>query len=65
MKLQPVSIAGQPFRHVALEILALVEQQVGDIEAARSNYRAIVDDPAAAIGIRSRAAQMLNLLSAS
>ncbi len=65
MKLQPMSIAGQSFRHVALEILALNEQRAGDIEAARSNYRAIVDDPSAATGIRSRAAQMLKLLSAS
>lgn len=65
MKLEPMSIAGQSFRHVALEILALTEQRAGDIEAARSNYRAIVDDPSAAIGIRTRAARMLNLLSAS
>ena len=64
-KLKPMTIAGQPFRHVALEILALTEQKFGDIQAAKSNYRAIVDDPSAATGIRSRAAQMLYLLSAS
>ena len=63
-KIQPMSAAGQPFRHVALEILALTAQREGDIEAARTNYRAIVDDPAAATGIRTRAAQMLNILGA-
>ncbi|MGB0631225.1 MAG: tetratricopeptide repeat protein [Alphaproteobacteria bacterium] len=64
-KIQPMSNAGQPHRHVALEILALTAQREGDIEAARTNYRAIVDDPAAATGIRTRAAQMLNILGAS
>ena len=64
-KIQPMSTAGRPYRHVALEILALTAQREGDIEAARTNYRAIVDDPAAATGIRTRAAQMLNILGAS
>ena len=64
-RIQPMSAAGKPYRHVALEILALTAQRSGDIEAARSNYRAIVDDPAAPTGIRTRAAQMLNILGAS
>lgn len=64
-RIQPMANAGQPYRHAALEILALTAQREGDIDAARANYRAIVDDPAAAAGIRTRAAQMLNILGAS
>ncbi|NBP73223.1 MAG: hypothetical protein EBU57_08720 [Alphaproteobacteria bacterium] len=64
-RIQPMANAGQPYRHAALEILALTAQREGDIDAARANYRAIVDDPAAATGIRTRAAQMLNILGAS
>tara|TARA_B100000700_G_scaffold329775_1_gene452819 strand:+ start:1646 stop:2299 length:654 start_codon:yes stop_codon:yes gene_type:complete len=64
-KIQPMSSAGRPYRHVALEILALTAQREGNVEMARSHYRAIVDDPDAATGIRTRAAQMLNILGAS
>ena len=64
-KIQPMSGAGKPYRLIALEILALTAQREGDLDTARANYRAIVDDPAAATGIRTRAAQMLNILGAS
>lgn len=64
-KIQPMSGPGKPYRHIALEILALGAKREGDIEDARSRYREIVDDPAAANGIRSRAAQMLNILGGS
>ena len=64
-KIQPMSGAGKPYRLIALEILALTAQREGDLATARANYRAIVDDPAAATGIRTRAAQMLNILGAS
>ena len=64
-RVQPMTGAGKPYRHVALEILALTAQRDGDADAARANYRAIVDDPAAVTGIRTRAAQMLNILGAS
>ncbi|MEE2997451.1 MAG: tetratricopeptide repeat protein [Pseudomonadota bacterium] len=64
-RIQPMTGAGKPYRHVALEILALTAQRDGDADAARANYQAIVDDPKAATGIRTRAAQMLNILSAS
>ncbi|CAN0522967.1 unnamed protein product, partial [Laminaria digitata] len=43
-KVQPMSAAGQAYRHIALEILALTAQRAGDMEKARANYRAIVDD---------------------
>ncbi|MEC7488061.1 MAG: tetratricopeptide repeat protein [Pseudomonadota bacterium] len=64
-KIQPLSVAGRPYRHIALEILALTAERTGDLAEARANYRAIVDDPNAAAEIRTRAAQMLNILGKS
>ena len=43
-KIQPMSGAGKPYRLIALEILALTAQREGDLDTARANYRAIVDD---------------------
>lgn len=64
-KIQPMSGAGKAYRHIALEILALTAQRAGDMDKARANYRAIVDDAASPPGIRARASQMLNILGAS
>lgn len=64
-KIQPMTGAGKPYRHVALEIMAMAAQRSGDMEKARSSYRAIVDDAASPPGIRARASQMLNILGAS
>ena len=64
-KIQPMSGAGKAYRHIALEILALTAQRSGDMDKARANYRAIVDDVASPPGIRARASQMLNILGAS
>lgn len=64
-RIQPLTAAGGSFRHIALEILALAAQRAGDSEKARETYRTIVDDPEAPAGIRTRAAQMLNILGVS
>jgi hypothetical protein len=64
-KIQPMTGAGKSYRHVALEIMALTAQRAGDLEKARTNYRAIVDDAASPPGIRARASQMLSILGAS
>jgi hypothetical protein len=61
-RIQPLTSPGNGFRHIALEIVALAAQRAGDAEKAKSNYKAIVDDPAAPTGVRTRAAQMLNIL---
>ena len=64
-RVRPMSGAGKAYRHVALEIMALAAMKSGDTEAARGYYREIVDEPASASGIRTRAAQMLNILGDS
>lgn len=64
-KIQPMTGAGEAYRHIALEILALTAQRAGDMEKARANYREIVDDAASPPGIRTRASQMLNILGES
>lgn len=64
-KIQPMTGAGKPYRHVALEIMALAAQRAGNMDKARTSYRAIVDDAASPPGIRARASQMLSILGAS
>ena len=64
-RVRPMSEGEKPYRHVALEIMALAAMKSGDIEEARGHYRQIVDDPAAAGGIRTRAAQLLKILGNS
>jgi hypothetical protein len=64
-RVRPMSGAGKTYRHVALEIMALAAMKSGATEVARGHYREIVDDPAAARGIRTRAAQILNILGES
>lgn len=61
-RLQPLIRAGGPWRHSALEILALLAQEAGDTDKAREHYRRIADDPEAPQNIRGRAAQMLAIL---
>ena len=61
-KLLALTRGGSAFRHMAFEILALAAQSAGDVEKAKQNYKAIVDDAEAPQGIRSRASQMLAIL---
>lgn len=61
-KLQPLSEAGNPWRHSALEIMALIAQKSGDIKTARGYYQRLVDDAEAASGVRGRASQMLAII---
>jgi hypothetical protein len=64
-KIQPMTGAGKAYRHVALEIVAMLAQRSGDMEKARASYQAIVDDPQSPMGIRARASLMLNINGAS
>ena len=47
---------------MALEILALCAKRDGDIREARARYEEVANDPEAPDGIRSRAAQMVEIL---
>ena len=64
-RIEPLTRAGGPFRHVALEIVALNALRANDAEKAKTSYRAIVDDAEAPPGIRGRASQMLSILGES
>lgn len=61
-KLGPLTQAGEAYRYIALEILAVAAQKAGDIEKAKTHYKSIVDDPAAPTSVRSRASQMIGIL---
>ena len=60
--LQPLSKAGNPWRHSALEIMALIAQKSGDIKTARGYFKRLVDDAESASGVRGRARQMLAII---
>ena len=60
--LQPLSETGNPWRHSALEILALIAQKSGDIKTAKEYFQRLVDDAEAASGVRGRASQMLAII---
>jgi hypothetical protein len=61
-KLAPLTQAGEAYRYIALEILAVAAQKAGDIEKAKTQYKSIVEDPAAPTSVRSRASQMIGIL---
>ena len=61
-RIGPLTAAGRPFRHIALEILALSAHGSGASEKALANYRSIVDDAEAPAGIRARASRMVSIL---
>ena len=61
-RVQKLTGPGKPYRHMALEILALCAKRDGDIREARARYEEVANDPEAPNGIRSRAAQMVEIL---
>lgn len=61
-RLDPLAGAASPWRHSALEIMALAAQKSGDIKRAREYYKRIVDDVDAPQGVRGRASQMLAII---
>ena len=64
-RIEPMTTAGRPYRHVGLEILAFAELQLNNIEKARAHYRPIIDDSEANVGIRGRASQMLKIIGSN
>lgn len=64
-RVAPLTAAGEAYRHVARELLALVAQREGDRGTAVSHYEKLVDDAETPAGIRARAAEMLEVLGDS
>lgn len=57
--LDTIAAPGRPFRTLALEQLAYLSVETGDIEAALNTFRTLSTDQEAPAGLRQRAAQMI------
>lgn len=57
--LDSIAVAGRPYRPLALELLALLQIETGDIEGAIAALRALGQDQEASAGQRQRTAQLL------
>ncbi|MGO1117106.1 tetratricopeptide repeat protein [Rhodovibrionaceae bacterium A322] len=62
-KLAPLTDPSNSLKSLAGELLALLAIKEGDLDTARQELQAIVDDTQAAQGVRGRAAQLLASLS--
>ena len=58
----PLTAGDGPWRHVALELVAVAAIKAGDVAKARQVYSQIADDGAAPQALRGRAAEMLAAL---
>ncbi len=61
--LQPLFVAGNGFRPLAMELNAVLSLREGDRDEARRIYTEIADDLTAPPGLRARAAQVLASLA--
>jgi len=57
--LDPLAIPGRPFRALALEQMAYLEVEAGNVAAAIAQLRALSSDQEAPSGLRQRAGQMI------
>ncbi|MDN5786690.1 hypothetical protein [Pseudorhodobacter sp.] len=57
--LEPLVIPGRPFRTLALEQMAYLSVEAGEVEAAITQLRALSNDQEAPTGLRQRAGQMI------
>lgn len=64
-QLRPLARADNPVYYSALELLGIAHLEAGDTEAARSQFAAIAEDPAAPPALQSRAEEILAMLSPS
>ena len=60
--LEPLARAGQAFRPLALEQLALLHVEAGDNAAALDRFRALLDEPDLSSGLRQRIELMIDIL---
>ena len=61
-KLEPLAVKDAAWRFSALELLGLIAQREGKTADAKKHFQAIVDDPNAPRGTRTRASQLLALM---
>ncbi len=59
LRLAPLLAGHSPWRPLAAELSAIVELRAGNEAAARSLFAELVSDPAAPLGLRQRAAELL------
>lgn len=62
-RLTPLSAENNPWRHSALELLAVLAEQSGDKARAREMFKSLSEDAATPTGIRQRASEMLSALA--
>lgn len=58
----PLAIAGNPWRHMAREVIGIVGYEKGEYEEARQAFAAIQEDAEASQSLRERANMMMALL---
>ncbi|MCC5987016.1 MAG: tetratricopeptide repeat protein [Pararhodobacter sp.] len=60
--LDPLARAGQAFRPLALEQLALLQLEAGNTDEALARFTALLDEPDISPGLRQRVAQLIDIL---
>ena len=58
-RLAPLLAGNSPWRPLAAELSAIAEMRAGNVEASRALFAELVSDPAAPLGQRQRAAELL------
>ena len=58
-RLAPLLAGHSPWRPLATELSAIAEMRAGNTEASRALFAELVSDPAAPLGQRQRAAELL------
>ncbi len=61
-ELEPLAVAGKPWRHTARELMAAQHLRLGETEQAGQALRELADDLEAPRGTRARASEMLRAL---
>lgn len=62
--LDPLATPGRPFRPLALELKAMVQIESGDTAAGLAGLKAVLEEPLASQGLRSRVSQVMASLGA-
>ena len=57
--LAPLTVEGEPWRHSARELTAVLALRSGDVARAQTLYQQVADDLTAPSGLRARAAEIL------